>query len=543
MSLFSCPFIQCPTKDYARVNSSTIQIKASVPAEAAFIISEQAMDFIAAVERKTRHRRQELLARRAATQTQFDQGIRPDFLSSTESIRQGTWRLNNTPPDLTDRRVEITGPVDRKMIINALNSGANVFMADFEDSNSPTWLNCINGQKNLYDAVRKTITYTDLKSQKIYRLNDHTAILMVRPRGWHLDEAHVLIDDIPVSASLFDALLYLFHNATALLEQKTGAYFYLPKLESHLEARLWAEVFHEAESLLKLPSGTIKVTVLIETITAAFEMNEIIHELRDYIVGLNCGRWDYIFSFIKKFRSDPNCVLPDRQLVTMTCDCMQAYVTLLIKTCHQRGIHAMGGMAAQIPIKDDVIANQLAMDKVLADKEREARAGHDGTWVAHPALIPIARSAFDKIMIGPNQLDRVPMDSNITCADLLTVPVGEITESGVRTNISVALLYLESWLSGNGCVPIRHLMEDAATAEICRAQLWQWVKFEVKLASGLILTKDLAQRWIEEEYAILTSDPSSTLNAAKTLLITMVFNPEFDEFLTLPAYPQLIKDN
>ena len=522
------------------MNSHTIKIKPDVSVENAFILSDNALDFVAAIERKTRDRRQALLTARITRQAEFDTGIRPNFLNRTESIRQGSWRLNNTPHDLEDRRVEITGPVDRKMIINALNSGANVFMADFEDSNSPTWLNCINGQKNLYDAVRKTITFHDVDTNKFYQLNNETAVLMVRPRGWHLDEPHVRVDDIPVSASLFDALIYLFHNATALLDHGTGPYFYLPKLESHLEARLWADVFHEAESLLGLPSGTIKVTVLIETITAAFEMDEIIHELRDYIVGLNCGRWDYIFSFIKKFRLDPTCILPDRQLVTMTCDFMQAYVTLLIKTCHQRGIHAMGGMAAQIPIKNDVTANQLSMDKVLADKTREARAGHDGTWVAHPALIPIARSAFDAIMVGPNQLARVPMDSNVTATDLLAVPVGEITELGVRTNISVALLYLESWLSGNGCVPIRNLMEDAATAEICRAQLWQWVKFEVTLSSGLTLTKERLQHWLDEEYAALKSKDASALDTAKSLLTSMIFNPEFDEFLTLPSYPQLI---
>lgn len=521
------------------MNSNTIRIDTDAPADTGYIISDDALNFLASIERKMRDCRRALLLARLDRQAQFDEGIRPTFLSSTENIRQDNWRLDNTPPDLEDRRVEITGPVDRKMIINALNSGANVFMADFEDSNSPTWLNCMNGQKNLYDAVRKTITYTDPDSQKTYHLNDKTAVLIVRPRGWHLDEAHVSVDNISVSASLFDALLYLFHNAKALLEEGSGPYFYLPKLESHLEARLWADVFKEAESQLGLPSGTIKVTVLIETITAAFEMNEIIYELRDYIVGLNCGRWDYIFSFIKKFRCDSAFVLPDRQSVTMTCDFMRAYTTLLIKTCHQRGIHAMGGMAAQIPIKGDATANQLAMDKVYADKEREARAGHDGTWVAHPALIPIARSAFDKTMVGANQLSRIPTDCNITAADLLSVPEGAITETGVRTNISVALLYLQSWLSGNGCVPIHHLMEDAATAEICRAQLWQWVRFEVNLASGTKLTQACLQQWIEEEYAGL-SDKNSALSTAKALLTSMIFNPEFDEFLTLPAYPLLM---
>jgi len=526
------------------VNSNSIQIKAEIPAESAHILSYDALNFLATIERKTRIRRLELLKARIDKQAQFDSGVRPDFLPSTKTIRESDWHLDNTPSDLQDRRVEITGPVDRKMIINALNSGANVFMADFEDSNSPTWLNCINGQQNLYDAVRKTITYTDPDSGKTYRLNNKTAVLMVRPRGWHLDEAHVTIDNINVTASLFDALLYLFHNAQTLLAQETGPYFYLPKMESHLEARLWADVFHEAEALLGLPTGTIKVTVLIETITAAFEMHEIIYELRDYIVGLNCGRWDYIFSFIKKFSADPTCILPDRQLVTMTCPFMQAYVKLLIKTCHQRGIHAMGGMAAQIPIKGDAAANQIAMDKVYADKEREALAGHDGTWVAHPALIPIARSAFDKIMIGANQLTRDLPDIEVTAADLLAVPSGEITESGVRTNISVALLYLESWLSGNGCVPIRNLMEDAATAEICRSQLWQWLKFEVTLTSGATLTPLRLQQWIEEEYTTILSEHTQktnpTLSTAKSLLSNMIFNPKFEAFLTLPAYAYLI---
>ncbi len=517
-----------------------IQIKAPVPAEDAFILSDNAMNFLATIERKTRDRRHELLEARGKRQARFNHGERPDFLEETAVIRNGDWKIDNTPPDLKNRTVEITGPVDRKMIINALNSGANVFMADFEDSNSPTWLNCIQGQKNLYDAVRKTITWQDPDSGKSYHLHDKTAVLMVRPRGWHLDEAHVLIDDMPVSASLFDALLYLFHNANQLIAEGTGPYFYLPKLESHLEARLWADVFSEAESLLGLPSGTIKVTVLIETITAAFEMHEIIHELRDYIVGLNCGRWDYIFSFIKKFHADPDCVLPDRQLVTMTCGFMQAYVTLLIKTCHQRGIHAMGGMAAQIPVKHDPIANQAAMDKVYADKEREARAGHDGTWVAHPGLIPVARSAFDKIMPGPNQLEHIPQHVDVSAANLLAVPEGPVTEAGVRTNINVALLYLESWLTGNGCVPIHHLMEDAATAEICRTQLWQWLQFAVQLESGVTLTRERLQTWIDEEYAMLADKHTPALADAKALFTQMIFNSEFDEFLTLPAYPRLI---
>jgi malate synthase len=520
------------------MNDQNIQIIAELSSTHRFILSDEAIQFLGIMERFTRSRREELLKLRKQRQQQFDAGVRPNFLKDTAHIREKQWVLNNTPQDLQERRVEITGPVDRKMIINALNSGANVFMADFEDSNSPTWANCLEGQVNVYDAIRKTINYIDPISQKEYQLNKETAVLIVRPRGWHLDESNILIDNKPMSASLFDSMLYLFHNAKTLLSQGTGPYFYLPKLESHLEARLWNEVFIKAQALLNLAPGTIKATVLIETITAAFEMDEIIYELRDHIVGLNCGRWDYIFSFIKKFRNHANYILPDRQQVTMTSHFLKSYVTLLIETCHKRGIHAMGGMAAQIPIKGNDEANRLAIERVFADKKREALAGHDGTWVAHPGLIPIALEAFDAIMHEPNQLFKTPSEVvTIKADDLLAIPPGDITEPGIRSNITVALIYLESWLSGNGCVPINNLMEDAATAEICRAQLWQWLKFSVTLSKGIILTTELLQEWMDEEYNKLKKTES--LNLAKELLEKMIFNTEFDDFLTIPAYPYL----
>ncbi|WP_207387326.1 malate synthase A [Legionella rowbothamii] len=510
-----------------------------------FILPPDLMSFLVTMERFSRDRRQELLLARERRQQEFDKGIYPNFLEDTAAIRQGNWRVDNTPPDLQDRRVEITGPVDRKMIINALNSGAKVFMADFEDSNSPTWNNCIDGQINLYDAVRKEITYTDPQSNKHYKLNEKTAVLIVRPRGWHLDEPHVLIDEKPMSASLFDALTYLYHNAKTLLEQGTGPYFYLPKMESHLEARLWNDVFLKAQELLDLPRGCVKVTVLIETITAGFEMDEIIYELRDHIVGLNCGRWDYIFSYIKKFRNHKEFLLPDRQQVTMTSHFLSSYVNLLIKTCHRRGVHAMGGMAAQIPIKGDEHANQEAMERVYADKRREALAGHDGTWVAHPGLIPIALKAFDELMPAANQLSKIP-EVSIIAQDLLMVPPGTITETGVRNNITVGLLYVEAWLTGNGCVPIRNLMEDAATAEICRAQLWQWLKFSASLDTGVALTVPMLHQWFDEEYNMImqgrgTDEGSSkALTDAKVLMEEMIFKETFDDFLTTKAYSHLI---
>src|SRR3989441_6511819 len=414
----------------------------------------------------------------------------PDFLSATRSVRDSEWRVAPAPKDLQDRRVEITGPTDRKMLINALNSGARVFMADFEDANAPTWSNLVEGQVNLIDAIERRIGFTSPEGKE-YRLNDRVATLVVRPRGWHLDERHVEVGGTPVSGSLLDFGLYFFHNAERLLTKGSGPYFYLPKLESHLEARLWNDVFNFAQDELGLPRGTIRATVLIETILAAFEMDEILYELKDHSAGLNCGRWDYIFSFIKKFRNRPDFVLPNRAQVTMDRPFLNSYVQLLIKTCHRRGIHAMGGMAAQIPIKNDPAANEKALDKVRQDKLREVKAGHDGTWVAHPGLVPIAKAIFDEYMKTPNQIHVKREEVSVSAKDLLAVPTGEITEAGLRLNINVGLQYLEAWLRGNGCVPIYNLMEDAATAEISRAQVWQWVRHKARLADGRVIGKEL----------------------------------------------------
>lgn len=525
-----------------------ISLRGTVPAEAAFILSPEAMDFLTHMERHFREERRILLKKRELRQALLDNGGTLDFLPETASVREGNWRLDNTPHDLQDRRVEITGPVERKMMINALNSGARVFMADFEDSNAPTFANCLHGQRNLFDAVRKTITFTDPNSGKHYALNEETAVLMVRPRGWHLDEAHVLVDGEPMSASLFDALLYLFHNAEALKRHNTGPYYYLPKMESHLEARLWADVFTEAERFLRMPHASIKATVLIETIPAAFEMDEIIYALRDYITGLNCGRWDYIFSFIKKFRNHPDCILPNRAEVTMTSPFLAAYVNLLIQTCHRRGVHAMGGMAAQIPIRNDEVANREAFLRVLEDKTREVNAGHDGTWVAHPGLIPVAMEAFNRGMPGPHQLSRQP-DVHIRREDLLSIPQGKITEDGIRNNIRVGLLYLKSWLLGNGCVPVNNLMEDAATAEICRAQLWQWLHFAAPVEGIGPLRESLLRSMMEaifqEEMQAITgkSSEAEALQHAHKVLDTLIFGTKFEDFLTTVAYPYLIEGN
>ncbi|RME44356.1 MAG: malate synthase A, partial [Caldilineae bacterium] len=464
----------------------------------------------------------------------------------TEAIRRADWRIAPTPADLQDRRVEITGPVDRKMIINALNSGANVFMADFEDSCTPTWHNIIQGQINLRDAVNRTITYTS-PAGKQYALQPETAVLMVRPRGWHLPEKHVRVDGRPVPASLFDFGLYFFHNARTLLEQGTGPYFYLPKLESHLEARLWNDVFNMAQDELGIPRGTIKATVLIETILAAFEMDEILYELRDHSAGLNCGRWDYIFSCIKKFRHDPDFVLADRAHVTMTTHFMRSYSLLAIQTCHRRGAHAIGGMAAQIPIKNDPAANEIALGKVRADKEREAGDGHDGTWVAHPGLVAIARQAFDAAMPTPHQIHRRRDDVTITPDDLLAFgPATPITEQGLRTNINVGIQYLGAWLGGNGCVPIFNLMEDAATAEISRAQIWQWIRSpRGVLDDGRKVTVPLFRQLLAEELprvrAIVgeTTFDNGHYRQAADLFDRLTAAEEFTEFLTLPAYELL----
>jgi malate synthase len=445
---------------------------------------------------------------------------------------------------LADRRIEITGPVDRKMVINALNSGASCYMADFEDSTAPTWANQLDGQRNLMDAVRRQITFDDRGSGKAYRLNEKTAVLMVRPRGWHLPEKHIKVDGHPMSGSLFDFGLYFFHNAKELVARGTGPYFYLPKLESHLEARLWNDVFVFAQAKLGVPKGTIKATVLIETITAAFEMDEILYELRDHSAGLNCGRWDYIFSFIKKLARDPQAVMPDRASVTMTAHFLRSYSLLVIKTCHQRGVHAIGGMAAQIPIKNDPAANDAALAKVRADKEREATDGHDGTWVAHPALVPIAKEIFDRLMKEPNQIARQRQDVHVTAADLLAVPQGDITEAGLAVNISVGIAYIEAWLRGTGCVPLHNLMEDAATAEISRAQVWQWLKHGAHLKDGRLVDRALCDKLIatdlaQQRSALGEAFTHSKFEDAAKLFSDLIYAEDFPEFLTLPAYDRV----
>jgi malate synthase len=496
------------------------------------ILTPEASAFLTKLAREFEARRQQLLARRRARQQQIDAGQFPDFLPETAHIRQAEWTVAPIPHDLLDRRVEITGPVDRKMIINALNSGADVFMADFEDSNSPTWQNNLEGQFNLRDAVEGTISYVSPEGKR-YNLNSKVATLLVRPRGWHLVERHFEVDGAPISASLFDLGLYLFHNAQSLIRKGTGPYFYLPKLESHLEARLWNDVFCYAQDELGIPRGTIRATVLIETILAAFEMDEILYELRQHSSGLNCGRWDYIFSFIKKFRNHPAFVLPDRSTVTMEKHFLKSYVDLLIRTCHRRGIHAMGGMAAQIPIKNDPAANEKALDKVRQDKLREVQAGHDGTWVAHPGLVPVAKEIFDAHMKQANQIGCRREDVHVTAKDLLAVPEGEITEEGLRWNIDVGLQYLESWLRGSGCVPIYNLMEDAATAEICRAQVWQWVRHRATLSNGRPVTQEMVREAIAEQKNKLKG---SRMAEAAEIYEHMMTSPDFAEFLTLVAY-------
>jgi len=510
-------------------------IEAPVSAAFAEILSPAALDFVASLARRFERRRRELLSRRADRQRDFDAGAFPTFLKSTADVRDADWRVGPIPRDLVDRRVEITGPVDRKMVINALNSGAQVYMADFEDSHAPTWRGTIEGQINLRDAALGSIEFKSADKQ--YRLNPTTATLMVRPRGWHLVERHVTVDGEPISASLFDFGLFFFHNAKTLLAKGSGPYFYLPKLESHLEARLWNDVFVAAQEALGMPRGTIRATVLIETIPAAFEMDEILYELRDHSAGLNCGRWDYIFSFIKKFRSRPNFVLPDRARVTMDRHFLKSYVDLLIRTCHRRGIHAMGGMAAQIPIKGDAAANTKALDKVWQDKIREVHAGHDGTWVAHPGLVPVASGAFASLAAS-HQLSVLREDVHVAPRDLLTVPDGEITEAGLRTNVDVGIQYLESWLRGVGCVPIYNLMEDAATAEISRSQVWQWVRHGAHLSNGRAVTQGLVESIIAEEME------EKNLKGGKFDLAARLFNQlmtgsDFPEFLTLVAYEHL----
>ena len=509
------------------------------------VLTPLALQLLAHLHRRFNGRRLELLAARERRQRELDAGAMPQFLRETADVRAGDWRIGAVPEDLKDRRVEITGPVDRKMIINALNAPVRCFMADFEDSCSPTWENIVRGQVNLADAIRRTISYADTATGKIYRLADRTATLIVRPRGWHLPEKHVLVNGEPVSGALFDFAVYLANNHEALAHAGTGPYFYLPKMESHLEARLWNEVFLAAQDALGIPRGTLKATVLIETILAAFEMDEILYELREHCVGLNCGRWDYIFSFIKKFRNRPEFLLPDRAGITMDRHFLKSYVDLLIKTCHRRGAHAMGGMAAQIPIRDDRQANEEAMARVRADKLREARAGHDGTWIAHPGLASIARDAFDAVMKGPNQLSVLRNEVNVAADDLLRVPAGEITEGGLRHCIRVGVQYIEAWLRGSGCVPLYNLMEDAATAEICRAQLWQCLHHGARTSDSVPVTPERFDRLLTEEIDRIHDEVGAArlLNGvfptAARLFEQMTKQDEFDQFLTLPAYELL----
>ena len=510
------------------------------------VLAPEALAFLADLHRRFNPRREELLAARIERQARLDAGEKPDFLAETAAIREGDWTVAPLPADILDRRVEITGPIDRKMIINALNCGANVFMADFEDASTPTWANMVEGQGNLADAVRRTIEFVDPETGREYRLNDKTGVLFVRPRGWHLPEKHMTVDDQPISGSLFDFGLYFFHNAREALARGTGPYFYLPKIESHLEARLWNEVFVHAQEALGVPQGSIKATVLIETILATFEMDEILWELREHSAGLNCGRWDYIFSFIKKFREQPWAVLPDRGQVTMTAHFLRCYSQLLIKTCHRREVHAMGGMAAQIPIRNDAAANDAAMERVRADKKREAGDGHDGTWVAHPGLVTIARAEFDAIMKGPNQIARKRQDVHVGAADLIAVPEGSKTEAGLRQNVAVGIGYIEAWLRGIGCVPLFNLMEDAATAEISRAQVWQWIRHGQTLDDGRAITADLVREIVREETGKVRGamgEEAYTAGrhaAAAQLMLELVESPTFAEFLTLPAYERMI---
>ncbi len=523
-----------------------IQIIGRITPEYAQILTPDAVAFAANLQREFGARRAELLSRRAARQAQFDAGKLPDFLPETRPVRESDWTCAPTPADIQDRRVEITGPVDRKMIINALNSGASVFMADFEDANTPKWDNNIQGHLNLRDAIRRRIDYVSPEG-KAYKLDAKVATLFVRPRGWHLPEKHVRIDGAPIAGGLFDFALYFFHNAKELLARGSGPYFYLPKLESHLEARLWNDVFIAAQDALGVPRGTIKATVLIETILAAFEMDEILYELREHSAGLNAGRWDYIFSCIKKFRSNRDFCLADRALVTMTTHFMKSYAELLIKTCHRRNIHAMGGMAAQIPVKNDEAANAEAFAKVKADKEREATYGHDGTWVAHPGLVPVAKEAFDRLMPGANQIASKKRDDvRVSAADLLKFePESPITEKGIRLNVNVAIQYIGAWLAGQGAVPIFNLMEDAATAEISRSQVWQWMRSpKGKLDDGRKVTKDMVAAMIPQELAKIrdllgAGFAAGRYEEAASIFSELVANDTFVEFLTLPAYERI----
>jgi malate synthase len=522
---------------------SGMEVTGAITPAFAEILTPDALEFIASLARAFEGRRQSLLHKRAERQAALDAGAKPDFLPETAEVRAGDWSAAPIPPDLMDRRVEITGPSsDRKMVINALNSGAKVFMADFEDANTPNWENTIQGQINLRDAIARTIDYASPEGKQ-YALKDDIAVLLVRPRGWHLPEKHVLLDGQPISGSLFDFGLYFFHNTKQLLANGSGPYYYLPKLESHLEARLWNDVFVKAQELLGFPRGTLRATVLIETILAAFEMDEILYELRDHSAGLNCGRWDYIFSCIKKFRGDTSVVFPDRALVTMTTHFMRSYSLLAIKTCHRRNIHAIGGMSAFIPVRNDPEANERAFAQVRADKEREATDGHDGTWVAHPGLVPVALEVFNRVMPQPNQIDRKREDVNVGAADLIKFAEGPITEGGLRTNISVAIQYVEAWLGGQGAVPIFNLMEDAATAEISRSQVWQWIHRDAGvLDDGRKVTVDMVRKLTGEELEKIKGTVGEQrysgghFKQASELFDQLVTADAFEEFLTLPGY-------
>lgn len=523
-----------------------LELKNELNPEYASVLTPSALEFVVKLQRHFNKKRLELLKLREERQLRIDAGELPDFLPETKAIREGDWTAAPIPADLQDRRVEITGPVDRKMIINALNSGAKVFMADFEDSNSPTWSNCIEGQINLRDAINKTISYENPENGKSYKLNAEIATLLVRPRGWHLPEKHVLVDGEVMSGSLFDFGLYFFHNAKNLLANGTGPYFYLPKMESHLEARLWNEVFILAQNELGVPQGTIKATVLIETITATFELHEIIYELREHMAGLNCGRWDYIFSYIKKFRNlDARFVLPERAQVTMAVPFMASYSKLVIQTCHKRKVHAMGGMAAFIPIKNDEAANNAAIDKVKVDKLREVTNGHDGTWVAHPGLVKVAMDIFNEHMPTPHNYHITRAGEVYTQKDLLELPAGTITEAGLRMNINVGILYIESWLRGVGAAALHNLMEDAATAEISRTQVWQWIKNGSKLEDGRTITYELFKEILPSElekvkvYVGEKSFESETMKRAIAMFDELVQVGEYKEFLTLPAYEEI----
>jgi malate synthase len=528
------------TEGVDQARTQGVRILGEITPAFAEILTPEALAFVAKLQRKFNGRRLDCLARRQQRQEALDCGETLDFLPETKEIREGHWTCAPIPPDLRDRRVEITGPTDRKMVINALNSGAKMFMADFEDANSPTWANMIGGQINLRDAVRRTIAFTSPEGKE-YRLNDTVAALLVRPRGWHLVEKHLLIEDEPVAGGLLDFGLYFFHNANELIKRGSGPYFYLPKMESHLEARIWNDVFKLAQDELGISQGTIRATVLIETIPAAFEMDEILYELREHSAGLNCGRWDYIFSCIKRFRNKPDFLLADRALITMRTHFMRSYSLLCIRTCHRRNIFAMGGMAAQIPVKNDSAANEEAFAKVRADKEREAQDGHDGTWVAHPGMVQLALDAFDAKMPQPNQIERKRDDVKICAKDLLDFgPSEPITEAGLRQNISVGMQYLEAWLRGHGAVPLFNLMEDAATAEISRAQVWQWIRHpRGVLNDGRKVTKELFRSMLEQELMKVRHFAGDKFDTARDLFDQITTNDEFVEFLTLPCYDKI----